>query len=1029
VIVEWLHIDAFGSFRDYGLPAGRITPGINVLYGVNESGKTTLLDCAKWLLFGKSKGTRIEARPPIGAETATGRMGVRLRDGSRLQITRSTAKQAMLSVTDEQGRDALPLLERALEHCTPEMYESVFAFGLDELADRRRLEKGDVSRPIFSAMSGLGGTDIEEIRGRLEEEMEGIFLPTGRKKTRLIEESRQELARVREGLRHLHETREQYDELLAEEEWLEARQAALALDRGAKEERLRAAQRTAKALPDYRRLTALRRKLDGLPEIPGFPADAVGQFTRLAERETALEGELREKRALFADLEGAAAPMGRADEIEKVLSNAQAIRNVRTEMEEMSTAIEQGERRIATLLQRLPGDMSKDAAVSFDTSAEVRAEVAEIERALRAAERQRDIAQSGATRATKAADEARRAHEGAKAALPRREGPAESREGLEEQRARVRELRSAVAQRDSLAGQVRRLRDQMEARKREAEVRATPDLALLLGPALVAALGVVWAVTGNLVAGLAVVAIGIVAGAALWLRGRARFRHAAARAEEATREAQALQAELDTLGKEEAGARTSADDLAAHLGLGGSPTAADVESSAGDLDRLWQHVIGRESAVQREQELAGAANRAAQAEQEARKALVDAEAAVADAERAWARWLEQRGLPGDFRVEAADGLLNDCEKLAADEEGVRARKARLGEQERQVREFDVELGDVVTRVGLADTGDADANAELLRTRLDEARKADRERRALEERIKGLQGDLSECRTRISKLLEAARAGNDTELRQNAAKQEERRKLAEEVAGLVVKLSATMNMEDEQELSAYLEAREQEDEEAAARTLEADLQKDGEEGEANFRRLGEIKTQLADLTRGESVAALRGEEQRLLERLAAAAHEWAVRAVSLNLLDRTQRQYEEEKQPAVLRHATRYFERVTRGHYREVLARLGETEIKVRDDAGRTWEADKLSRGTREQLFLAVRLGYLSELAEKVEPLPVIMDDIFVNFDNERARLYCETLGELAETHQVLCMTCRREVAEMFTEVHAGAANIIELPAF
>ena len=47
--------------------------------------------------------------------------------------------------------------------------------------------------------------------------------------------------------------------------------------------------------------------------------------------------------------------------------------------------------------------------------------------------------------------------------------------------------------------------------------------------------------------------------------------------------------------------------------------------------------------------------------------------------------------------------------------------------------------------------------------------------------------------------------------------------------------------------------------------------------------------------------------------------------------------------------------------------------------------DELSRGTGEQLYLALRFGLIEEFAGQAEPLPVVMDDILVNFDVERAR--------------------------------------------
>jgi len=65
----------------------------------------------------------------------------------------------------------------------------------------------------------------------------------------------------------------------------------------------------------------------------------------------------------------------------------------------------------------------------------------------------------------------------------------------------------------------------------------------------------------------------------------------------------------------------------------------------------------------------------------------------------------------------------------------------------------------------------------------------------------------------------------------------------------------------------------------------------------------------------------------------------------------------------------------------------------------------LSRGTAEQLYLALRFGYIRDYAASSLPVPVIFDDILVNFDPERRKNACQAIANLAETCQVLYFTC------------------------
>ena len=61
----------------------------------------------------------------------------------------------------------------------------------------------------------------------------------------------------------------------------------------------------------------------------------------------------------------------------------------------------------------------------------------------------------------------------------------------------------------------------------------------------------------------------------------------------------------------------------------------------------------------------------------------------------------------------------------------------------------------------------------------------------------------------------------------------------------------------------------------------------------------------------------------------------------------------------------------------------------------------MSTGTREQLYLAIRLAYVLHYCEQAEPLPLVMDDVLVNFDDRRKRNTLEVLLEVANKIQIL----------------------------
>ena len=83
----------------------------------------------------------------------------------------------------------------------------------------------------------------------------------------------------------------------------------------------------------------------------------------------------------------------------------------------------------------------------------------------------------------------------------------------------------------------------------------------------------------------------------------------------------------------------------------------------------------------------------------------------------------------------------------------------------------------------------------------------------------------------------------------------------------------------------------------------------------------------------------------------------------------------------------------------------------------------MSRGTREQLYLALRFGLILEFGEHAERLPVVVDEALINFDPERARYAAEAFARLAETHQVLVFTCHHFIVDLFESVGASTLDI------
>jgi uncharacterized protein YhaN len=137
-----------------------------------------------------------------------------------------------------------------------------------------------------------------------------------------------------------------------------------------------------------------------------------------------------------------------------------------------------------------------------------------------------------------------------------------------------------------------------------------------------------------------------------------------------------------------------------------------------------------------------------------------------------------------------------------------------------------------------------------------------------------------------------------------------------------------------------------------------------------------------------------------------------------VLTREIERYRRENQGPILTRASELFRRLTLGSFAQLRTDFDEKDqpilVGVRGDE-RDLRVEAMSDGTRDQLYLALRLATLERIAKNGDPMPLIVDDILVHFDDDRARAALEVLGELSQTTQVLFFTHHARLVELARE--------------
>ena len=958
--IDRIELDGFGRFADAGWDLG---PGLTVVLGANEAGKTTLLNGIRALLFGFEATRDGRAWYPA---FAGGRRGGRL-----VLVTAAGERWAVERHGDRGGTGSLTVrapngntggqetLDRLLAGVDKELFSNVFAFGLGELQSMQSLSGEGVRSRIYGAGSGLGGMSAADLERTLRARQEAVFRPRGRDQelNRLvtrIEELRQRIA-------ELEEQPARYEEL-------------------------------------HRELAELTRGRERVEEARRMAAEAAARSLRLAEAQApaaalaALDAELAAGDAALDAL-----PAGLHAELNAALAAHEAT----------ATALATADRRIGTLTSRL-ADVRVDEAL-LAAAADVTALVEERPLQLAREGAAADLRAARATADEELADLARRgggtaawllALDDSVAAIQATRDTEARIAAAEVRRAHAASVVSSLApgEADSLdaallldpavvADRRAALRELDELRIRGgADGADTPPRGWLVGGATGAATIVAWVVLAtldvSLAAPLAVLA-GVVGALVAWrlapgpgietaeLRGRL-------------------------------------------LERAGLPPDADAAAIRRADDAL---AVAQASDGRRASSAARAARRV-----DADRELAAAEASLADARAEWEGWVAARGLPVGASPEAARQVLGLVAAARRADQARTAADDRLAAAESASAAFVDRLDRLLTRlrlpaslpemraatvVGLADAlAAARAAAERCADLREQLDAASREHAPLAE-------GAAERRAHLERLLADSGAADVADLRGRLAAAAERATLHARSRELRARLNGIAGGEGRvadllaSAAAADPAAIDAERDEAARRVADLDAR-----GHELSTRAGELRAELAALEGSVELGERRQELAIAEGRAADLARAWAVRAVALRLLEQTRHRYERERQPRVVQDATDYFDRITGGAYERIVAAPGEATVRVEPASGAPRLTDELSRGTAEQLYLALRFGLIEQFARTAEPLPVVMDDILVNFDAERAARAAAAVRSLAERHQVLYFTCHPWTAEL-----------------
>jgi uncharacterized protein YhaN len=170
-------------------------------------------------------------------------------------------------------------------------------------------------------------------------------------------------------------------------------------------------------------------------------------------------------------------------------------------------------------------------------------------------------------------------------------------------------------------------------------------------------------------------------------------------------------------------------------------------------------------------------------------------------------------------------------------------------------------------------------------------------------------------------------------------------------------------------------------------------------------------------------------QDAIARLTTATERYMQLRVADRLLQWSVEKFRAERQGPLLERASAIFAQLTLGGFDRLVVEADDDEpaLRGRRRGGQYCGVEAMSEGTRDQLYLALRLAALDVHLGTRTPLPFVADDLFVNFDRERGTAGLRALKALSERTQVVFLTHHDFVVDEAREVFGAGLNVVTLP--
>ena len=405
----------------------------------------------------------------------------------------------------------------------------------------------------------------------------------------------------------------------------------------------------------------------------------------------------------------------------------------------------------------------------------------------------------------------------------------------------------------------------------------------------------------------------------------------------------------------------------------------------------------------------------------------------------WAEMMERLGLEPGAAPEQAEVILDKTQKLFETLHEYRDFQSRIRGIDRDAEQFATDVGDLARRVAPDLVGQpANTQARELSQRFSEAlavserhQGLSKQRDAEQRRLCAAENERDTARMRLESLCREADVDAPGDLAEAERRSAERGRLEDDLRDCEDQLLALSGGLDADRFAAEVEQADADALGPAIERLDLELRELEQDWERVNQTIGAEQGELGRMDGDDRAAAAAEAIQTTLAQLQVDVGRYSALKLAAAVLQRGIERYREKNQGPILTCAGRLFAGLTDGSFAGLQIDddgAGAVLKGVRPD-GRLVGVEGMSNGSHDQLYLALRLASLESWLQAHEPIPFVVDDILLNFDDQRALAALRALAELSQHTQVLFFTHHRHLVDLAeANLPASVLFVHELPA-